>query len=373
MLKKIFMIILIFVTICSCGQKKRTRSKDHLGLVRINAVMDNIVLNTLYNMNINFSEAERMLVNEEIHYSIPLNELSEIVKTDRFIQESLKNTEIQHVATLQNNNVTIRRSYQNTEKNQVYVVELYLRQSRSDKLQQVILPSIPTLNKPILSIIIDDFGGFDGPLLDAFCALDPAVTFAIIPGLPFSEIAMKKAIQAGHEIIVHMPMEPVDSNSFPGENAIYAHMTERAIYEQVRDYFIEINMAVGANQHMGSKITQNKDLLRATLKYIGDRKFFFIDSRTTSHTVAREIANELGITFASRDLFLDAPESTDAVLHERLLDLKRLKETQNRALVITHCFDRGRLQRLQLFIEEAKKMGFVIVPASEYAVLSNIQ
>ena len=102
------------------------------------------------------------------------------------------------------------------------------------------------------------------------------------------------------------------------------------------------------------------------MRYLSENGYFFIDSRTTPNTLGREIAREMGIPFAERDMFLDSPESSDEVMRERLNDLRKLMNTTQRALVITHCFDRGRLNRLNTFINEAKKMGWEIVPASRY-------
>jgi hypothetical protein len=177
---------------------------------------------------------------------------------------------------------------------------------------------------------------------------------------------MQKAISSGREVIVHIPMASESSNINPGANAITQNLSEREIYERVRGYFSEITFAKGANQHMGSLISQNKQLLRASFRYLAENDYFFIDSRTTPNTVAREVASEMGISFEERNLFLDSPTSSDEVLRERLMDLQKVLETTGRALVITHCHDRGRLERLRIFIIEARKMGFEIVPASKY-------
>jgi len=59
-----------------------------------------------------------------------------------------------------------------------------------------------------LSVIIDDFGYFDGALLDEFLALSKAITFAIIPDLAYSKEVMQKAYNQGRETIIHVPMEP---------------------------------------------------------------------------------------------------------------------------------------------------------------------
>jgi polysaccharide deacetylase 2 family uncharacterized protein YibQ len=213
---------------------------------------------------------------------------------------------------------------------------------------------------------VDDFGNFDGPIIDGFCSLDKGVTFAILPDLPFSKSIMEKAVKSGHEVIVHIPMEAEDKTTNPGNNAILESLTNDEIYARMDSYFKEIYHAKGANQHMGSLISKEKEPLTAALKYLADKKYFFIDSRTTAQTIAREVAKELNIPFEERNLFLDSPENSDEVMLERLKDLQRFKETRGKVLIITHCFDTERLNRLKKFIDAAKIMGFDIVSASEY-------
>ncbi|MCL2063512.1 MAG: divergent polysaccharide deacetylase family protein [Candidatus Cloacimonetes bacterium] len=416
MFKKIIFIIILFSVLMSCGKLKKNSINDD----KSTNIMDSIILNTIYNIGIDPSLVQRTILGNEIHYSIPMNVIRDLLLADRFIQDLVQENGISSLNTLYDTHTTIQRSYWSAINNQVYVVDLFLIQARIGNIAQTELPrheriyenqhetafenndqptemdnlvaslytdtnndsSFQTHNNffesssfthfesgsgmPILCIIVDDFGAYDGPLLDAFAELDPAVTFAILPGLPFSQIAMRKAILSGREIIVHMPMEADTDDVSPGHNAILSHYSSGAIYDRVVEYFTELNFALGANNHMGSKITSNQNLMRSVFRYFSERGIFFIDSRTTNDTIAREIAREMRIPFAERDLFLDSPDNTDEIMWERLRDLERLRDTQGMALVITHCFDRGRLQRLRAFIEEAQKMGFVLVPVSVY-------
>ena len=373
MYKKISLIICIILLLVSCGKKEQTpltdqklsRQKEPVKKIEEKYTMDKIVLNALFKLGINNEHVKKITKDDGIFYYIPLNTNNDIEFADAVLQGFIEKSQISLMEVIKSDHKKIIKSYWDSVHSQMFVIELFY---------SVVKPGFkyddPFTDIGQLCIIIDDFGSFDGPLLDAFCELDPAVTFAVIPGLPFSKIAVEKAIKSGHEVIIHMPMEPDNPNINPGNNAIYHNLPTKEIYERVKEYFKEIAVAMGANQHMGSKITQDKSLMRASLKYLAENDYFFIDSKTTPNSVAREIANELQIAFEERDLFLDAPENSDEVLFERLKQLQKLKEKKNRALVITHCFDRGRLQRLNRFIEEARAMGFEIVPASKYVIKS---
>jgi hypothetical protein len=353
----------VIVIACSCGKKSEQQIPIETQVIETERtrIMDRIVLSTLSKLNIEPIEVGRENKPTGIHYIIPVNNFDSIEIAELHIHSIIERIDGFEVGQKYIADNMLMMAYVDTLENTNFLVEFLDISVRA--ITQAIRPAI---DRPILCIIIDDFGQYDGPLLDAFNRLDPAVTFAVLPGLPFSRTVMQKAVSVGREVIVHIPMEADNISINPGSNAILSNMSSREIYERVQDFFKEINLATGANQHMGSKITQNRTLMRATLRYFSERDFYFIDSRTTPNTVARELAEDMGIAFAERDLFLDSPDNTDEVLEQRLQELRKLLETKGRALVITHCFDRGRLQRLERFITEAKRMGWELVPASAF-------
>lgn len=218
---------------------------------------------------------------------------------------------------------------------------------------------------PMLAIIVDDFGEFAGPLLNDFLATDRNVTFSILPNLRYSGRVMEEAVAMGREVMLHIPMEPVGYPRLnPGENPILVEQSDREINRIIDGYMRQLPQVSGANNHMGSLATADERVMTAVLSSLARHNLYFIDSRTTAHTTAVEIGQRLQIPVGQRDLFLDDPDSSEATVRERLRQLAALKEQKDKVVVITHCFDRQRLDMLNLFIAEAKKMGFEIVPVS---------
>ncbi|MGE5839971.1 MAG: divergent polysaccharide deacetylase family protein, partial [Deltaproteobacteria bacterium] len=74
--------------------------------------------------------------------------------------------------------------------------------------------------KPCLAIIIDDIGA---SLSHAklFLDLHVPMTFAVLPRLAVSEESASLIHGAGHEIMLHQPMEPRDRGLSPGPGALY--------------------------------------------------------------------------------------------------------------------------------------------------------
>jgi hypothetical protein len=354
--------VLLAINSCGIGTRNRQDGDGNQVVTERTQAMDRVILSVLHKMGISVDTTHRITQSDGIYYIIPLDRIHEIEIAAQHIHNLLLNIDGLTAVSRQSDERKEVLNIVDTVNNQNIIVELYHTSARPAS-RRTATPN----DRPILAIIIDDFGQYDGPLLDAFNRLPVEVAFAILPGLPFTDTVFEKAVSVGREVMVHIPMEAdIITTAGPGLNAITADMSSREIYNRVQEFFRELPAAVGANNHMGSRITQSRPLMRAVLRHFVEKDFFFVDSRTTPNSIAREIADEMGIAFAERDLFLDAPENSDEVLQERLSDLQRLLVTQGRALVMTHCFDRGRLTRLIQFIEEAQNMGFELVPVSQF-------
>jgi len=245
-----------------------------------------------------------------------------------------------------------------------------IAKSKDGKLYTVILRYSEKTNpfdKPILAIIVDDFGAYQGELLDKFCKADKRISFAILPNLPFATSVMNKSIKFGHEVLIHIPMEPISyPQNSPGENAIFTGLTSKQIASLTQSYIEILPKAIGANNHMGSLATQDKRVMLAVLEVLKENSLFFIDSRTINTSIAYDLARENLVPTAKRDLFLDVPNSSIQVIDRKLDLLKRWKTKKEKVIAISHCFDESRLENLLYFIKEAEQLGYQVVPISKF-------
>lgn len=221
---------------------------------------------------------------------------------------------------------------------------------------------------PKLALIVDDFGNISKKLTDEFCKkLDPAVTFAILPGKKRSKYSMQKAIESGHEAMIHMPMEPGSyPKNDPGDNAIFVDMSEKEIKKRVNEYIEELPLCLGANNHMGSLVTSDEQIISYVLEVVKEHDLYFVDSRTTGSSEAYKVAQKLGIPSFERNLFLDDPDASKDTRDKRIATIKEYFAKRQRTVVIAHCFSQEHLENIHLFVEEAKEIGFEIVPVSAF-------
>lgn len=156
-----------------------------------------------------------------------------------------------------------------------------------------------------LAIIVDDMGK---GVQEARSLMDIGVpvTFAVIPGLPKVRQVAQEARNRGIETIVHIPMEP---KGYPEhrleENGLLLTQSDEEIAGRVNGYLREIPQAVGANNHMGSAFTENREKMSVVLRVLKERGLFFVDSKTSPNSVGYGMARELGVRTASRAVFLD--------------------------------------------------------------------
>jgi len=184
----------------------------------------------------------------------------------------------------------------------------------------------PTPNQfPRIALIIDDFG-YDPYIIDDFLKLDLPLAFSILPRAPYTQQIAVKAHRRGHELMLHLPMEPNDyPNVDPGPGALLTKMSMRKIRTTLRSHLEEIPGIRGVNNHMGSYFTSKRDKMAVVMGELKRRDLFYIDSRTTTETVAHELAQKMGVPVASRSVFLDNDLSSKAIgfQMERLLGIAR--------------------------------------------------
>jgi len=197
-----------------------------------------------------------------------------------------------------------------------------------------------------LALIIDDFGAIDSQAAADILALPVTLTAAVIPGHPASRQAAQKAREAGHEVFVHLAMQPRDGET--GEqNPIRVDLGEDEIRRRVRWALNEIPGASGVNNHMGSLATEDEKVMRAVLEEVKDAGLFFVDSRTSSASVACEVAGEIGVDCLKNENFLDYQDEDDAIE-------EKLRKLADQAL------------------EEGTAVGIGHVKASTYGVLKEM-
>ncbi|MWC29316.1 divergent polysaccharide deacetylase family protein [Paenibacillus sp. MMS18-CY102] len=180
-----------------------------------------------------------------------------------------------------------------------------------------------------VAIVIDDFGnGMTGTA--EMMKLPFPFTVAVMPFMPTTRADAETAHKLGHDVIVHMPMEPnKGKREWLGPGALTTDLSDSEIRKRVEAAIDNVPFAVGMNNHMGSKVTADERAMRIVLAVCKERGLFFLDSRTTFKTVVPKVANELGVPLLSNHVFLDDVYSVQHIAKQIGVLRKYLEEHEN--------------------------------------------
>lgn len=215
---------------------------------------------------------------------------------------------------------------------------------------------------PRLALIIDDWG-YDWDMAKDFLSLDLAFTAAVLPDRAKTQEQLAMLRQRGHEVILHLPMEPMNPEIELDEECIKTDLSDAEIRRRVESAISAVGRVAGVNNHMGSKATSDERVVRAVLGVVKEHGLYFIDSWTAPTSLAGEAAAEMKIPTATNQAFLDHYDDVERVKRqiERLI---RLAKRDGQALGIGHVRPqtyRALVEMIPRFHEE----GIVIVPASK--------
>jgi polysaccharide deacetylase 2 family uncharacterized protein YibQ len=215
-----------------------------------------------------------------------------------------------------------------------------------------------------LAIIIDDVG-YPTPLIDVYGKFQGKLTFSILPFQPESANYARMLHSAGYEIIIHIPMEPENFPvKKPGRGALFVDDSRNEVEHKLKSMMHNIPQASGANNHMGSKATQDHTLMTHTLSYLKAEGFYFIDSLTTPHSTVKEVAREIRMKSVNRDIFLD--NHNDSVYIENQFEkLKSVAQENGTAIGIGHVQNKELLSVLNRQAKSLHEEGFELVFVSE--------
>jgi polysaccharide deacetylase 2 family uncharacterized protein YibQ len=210
---------------------------------------------------------------------------------------------------------------------------------------------------PSIAIVIDDCG-VDALRTRTAMALPAAMTMAFLPYPEASSSLSHQAHMAGHEIIVHLPMEPRGAEN-PGPMPLTDGLSAAEIAQRLDWALSRVSDYDGANNHMGSRFTASREALLPVMRELSARKLFFLDSRTTADTQAEQLAREAGMLTGARDIFLDNDETAPAV-ERALARLEDQARAHGSAIAIGHPHAET-LAALKVWSETVEARGFRLV------------
>jgi uncharacterized protein len=214
--------------------------------------------------------------------------------------------------------------------------------------------------RPMIAVVIDDLG-LNRRGTAALNRLRAPLTLAFLPYATDLEEQTRAAGAAGHELLVHVPMEP-RSEDWPGPNALTSQLGPAELVSRLRSHLRSFRGFVGVNNHMGSLLTTDPERMAIVMAELRQRGLLFLDSRTSPDSVAAREAARSHVPFAQRDVFIDNELELNSVLRA-LTHVENIARHRGYAVAIGHPHD-VTIEALKRWLPTLDARGIALVPIS---------
>ena len=225
------------------------------------------------------------------------------------------------------------------------------------------IPKEAVSHKPWVSIVIDDLG-YNAELAERLFRIDLPFTVSVLPNLPYTRSIARRAIQKGKEVILHLPMEPYDyPNAMVEEGTLLVSMKDKEIRRLISKALRGLDCAVGANNHMGSRMVEDEEKMRVILEEMQKRGLFFLDSRTSPRSIVYDLARSMGVRTGQRHVFLDG-QNDIAYIRKQLDRVAEMATENGYGIAIGH-LQPATIEALHRYLPDLSRKGIEFVKLSE--------
>lgn len=246
----------------------------------------------------------------------------------------------------------------------LYILLLILLSAMTSAFALSVVPEIEVK----IAIIIDDcYGTAAG--MEEMLKVPAPLTLAFLPYGENNLSIIEKANTLGHEVFVHLPMEPNKGKaSWLGPDPIVVNLSDDEIKSRTRKAIEHVPYAIGINNHMGSKATSDDRVMLAVMEVVKEKDLIFVDSKTSPNSKIPSTAVECGVTYFERDVFLEhTGRDKESIKKQiRLLINKAIKE--GKAIAIGHVGVEGgkvTAEAISEMLTEISRKGIMIVKVSQ--------
>lgn len=214
-----------------------------------------------------------------------------------------------------------------------------------------------------LAVVIDDCGA-DMSAVRGLLNTGLPFSFAILPEKNFSSDVLEMVRSNGNVAMLHLPMEPLSKGAMSeGSRTVLVSQSTSQQQALVTKHLNGLAGVAGVNNHQGSRATADKKTMQAVLQTLKRKGLFFVDSRTNSASVARDVAKQMGVPTARNDIFLDNSSNVEDI-RRQVYKAFDMAEKNGSAIAICHART-NTVKCWQQYADEFKKSGITFVPVTE--------
>lgn len=217
--------------------------------------------------------------------------------------------------------------------------------------------------RPRIAIVITGLGLGKLVTETAISTLPPAVALAFSPYGEALAGRVRLARQAGHEVLLMMPMEPQDfPKNDPGPHSLLTTLPAADNVARMHWTMARFPGYVGVVNEMGSKFTASEAAMTPVLQELKRRGLLFMDARTSQYSVAGKLARTLRVPRVINNRYID-DEPTEEDIRKRLEEIENLAKTYGAAAAIGRAYP-VTMKTVAAWAADLDKRGFELVPVT---------
>jgi len=217
-------------------------------------------------------------------------------------------------------------------------------------------------NLPRIAVVIDDLG-LSYQATEQLAEMPGPYTLAYLPYAEHLGYQTGRVRAAGHELMVHLPMQPKGDAADPGTNALLQGLSQDEFERRLNWNLTRFDGFVGVNNHMGSLLTEDAGHMVEVMTHLKADGRLFLDSLTSPKSVGISAARALGVPTIARDIFLDNIQQRRAI-EAQLAKAERIARVRGYSIAIGHPYP-VTLETLQAWQKTLNAKGIALVPISQ--------
>jgi polysaccharide deacetylase 2 family uncharacterized protein YibQ len=183
-----------------------------------------------------------------------------------------------------------------------------------------------------VALVLYGFGD-DPEDAETFFRLAAPFAVAIVAGDPHSGALFRGAHAASREVVVQLPLEPVNYPQVnPGAGTVLVTMKPAVITGLTRRYLDQASPVVAVSNHMGSLATQDMAVMGAVFRELKRRRVPFMHVTPAAGAVCKTLAADVGVAYLEPDAMLDgeARQPRPKKLEQRWAEILKRAKTRGR-------------------------------------------
>ncbi|MCF7863982.1 MAG: divergent polysaccharide deacetylase family protein [Kiritimatiellales bacterium] len=225
-------------------------------------------------------------------------------------------------------------------------------------------PAPAAVRQKQIFLVIDD-AGLALDETQQFLDLPIPLTMAVLPHLKeTSRVCAAIARHPDKEIILHQPMEAYDASQDAGPGVIRNTTRPSDVPAILARNLASVRGAKGMNNHMGSRVTENPEVMQAVLRYCKANGLLFLDSKTAYNSQVERLAQYEHMHFEGRDVFLDIQHDR-AYIRKMWGQAVAKARTQGYAIVIGHAWSAETAATIRDSFQTLENQGYTFHLLSE--------